>query len=151
MKTTLRKCVALANAIDELKTMGGLDFRCAVVSVALAAKLEVEHFNELQKPSKGIVAFQEEIRIHRENCTKDKDGKKLIDVSAFMPLFEKSRSTHAKAIEASEKLQQDANKALDKEFELSVKPIPMEIIREADKEERIPASILGSILPFMEK
>ena len=151
MKATLRKCVGIVNALDQLKTMGNFKFRCAVVNVGLLAKLKVEQFNETQKPSAGIQSFQEEVRLHKENCTKDKEGKKMVDVTAFIPLLEKAQEKHVKAIQAAEKLQKDANKELDKEIELDIKPISLELVKEADDEERIPATLLAAILPFCEE
>jgi hypothetical protein len=148
MKTTLRKCIGLVNALEQLKTMGNFTFRCAVVGAGIIAKQKVEQFNELQKPSAGIATLQEEIRLHKENCTKEKDGKKTVDVAAFIPLFEKAQEKHLKAIQAAEKLQKEANKELDKEIEIDIKPIQLALIQEADDEERIPALLLSAILPF---
>ena len=150
MKTTLRKCIGLANALDQLKTMGNFKFRCAVVGAGLLARQKVEQFNELQKPSAGITTLQEEIRLHKENCTKEKDGKKTVDVAAFIPLFEKAQEKHSKAIQGAEKLQKEANKELDNEFEIDITPISLELIQKADEEERIPAMLLAAILPFCE-
>ena len=54
-----------------------------------------------------------------------------------------------KAIEAAEKLQADAKQQLDEEFEISLDPISVELLEEVDKEEKLEASLLAKIMPFV--
>jgi hypothetical protein len=148
MKVTLRQCIHLTNAAEQLKGMGGFKFRCALAGITMEATKRIEQFNEAQKPAKGMQAFQEEIALHRENCTKEKDGKKTVNVAELIPLIEKARSTHAKAIEKDEKVREEAQKSLDNEIELQASPIPMEMLEQVDSEEKFEISMLSRILPF---
>lgn len=148
-KLTLRQSINFLNATDELKSRGSFVFRCAVAGLAMEAKRHVELFNESIKPSKGIQAYQEEIRLHKENCTVDKEGKKRVDVETFMPLYEAAQSKHSKAIADAEKLQQDSNKRLEEKVDFYSNLIPYELLLECDTEERFNATLLTNILPFV--
>jgi len=148
-KLTLRQSINFLNATDELKSRGSFVFRCAVAGLAMEAKRHVELFNESIKPSKGIQSFQEEIRLHKENCTSDKDGKKKVDVETYMPLFESAKIKYSKAIADSEKLQQDSNKRLEETVEYCASLIPYELLLECDNEEKFNATLLTNILPFV--
>ena len=148
---TIRQCIHFVNAVDELKSRGGFYFRLAIASLTMEAKRRVEIFNEHQKPSKGITSFQEEIKLHRENCTTEKDGKKTVDTTAFMVLYEEANMKHAKAIADAEKLQETANKALEDTVEIYCKPITMELLQEADNEEKFSAMLFAALLPFVEQ
>lgn len=151
MKTTYRDCMHFNSAAKELKGRGGFKFRCALAAVVLEASNKIEAFQEARKPAKGIQAFQEEVELHRENCTIEKNGKKEVNVSAFMPLLQKAKATHKAAIEASEKIQAEANRELDTEIELNANLIPLSLLAEADKEERFESTLLSRLLPFVEK
>jgi len=148
MKTTLRKCIQFAEAAEAIKGRGGFKFRCAVAAISIEATNKINAFNEARKPSKGVQEFQEEISVHRENCTAEKEGKRMIDVAKFMPLLKKAKITHAKALGQSEKDQEDANKQLDKEIELNAAEIPVALLEEADEAEKFEDFILSRILPF---
>ena len=150
MKTTLRKCGSFLDAVEELKTRGSFKFRQKIALLAFETKRQIELFNEAQKPAKGITEFQKEVELIRENCTVDKDGKAQVNVSAFMPLYDKARAKHAKAIEAAERLQADAKQQLDEEFEIALEPISVELLEEVDKEEKLEASLLAKIMPFVD-
>jgi len=151
MKATYRQLMHLARAAEELKGRGGFKFRCALAAIVLEATAKIESFNEARKPAKGIQSFQEEINLHRENCTVTKNDKKEVNVAAFMPLLQKAKATHSKAIEAAEKIQDEANKELDNEIELKASLISMVLIEEADKEAPFEVSLLSKLLPFVEK
>ena len=151
MKSTYRQCANLTVAAEELKGRGSFKFRCVIAAIAIEAKNKVDIFQEAQKPAKGIQAFQEEVSLHRENCTTEKDGKKLVDAAKFMPLLAKARATHAKAIEAQEKIQDEANKAFDTEAEFNASFISMSLLEEIDKEDPFEVSLLSKLLPFVEK
>ena len=151
MKATYRQLMHVTNAAEELKGRGGFKFRCALAAIVLEATAKIEVFNEGRKPAKGIQAFQEEVSLHRENNTIEKDGKKVVNVAAFMPLLAKAKATHAKAIEAAEKIQAEANKELDTQVEVNANPISMLLIEETDNEERFETTLLSRLLPFVEK
>src|SRR5665647_205718 len=151
MKATYRQLMHFTNAAEELKGRGGFKFRCALAAIVLEATAKIESFNEARKPAKGIQAFQEEVNLHRENCTITKNDKKEVNVASFMPLLTKAKATHSKAIEAAEKIQDEANKELDNEIELKASLIPMALIEEADKEAPFEVSLLSKLLPFVEK
>jgi hypothetical protein len=150
-KQTLRQAIALINAADELKSRGNFLFRCTVAGLAMEAKHHLELFNEAIKPSKGMQAFQEALQLHKENCTSDKEGKKKVDVEAYMPLYEGERRKHAKAIDEYEKVQEDSNKRLDLPVELTAKLIPYQMLLEADAQEPFNTLLLSSLLPFVEE
>jgi len=149
MKATYRQMMYLSNVAEVLKGRGNFKFRCALAAIVLEATKQVEVFNEGRKPAKGIQAFQEEVNLHRENCTVTKNDKKEVNVAAFMPLLEKAKITHKSAIEASEKIQAEANKALDNEVEIFASPIPLALLEEADKEEKFETVLLSRLLPFI--
>lgn len=148
-KLTLRQSLNFLNATAELSTRGSYHFRCTVAGLAMEAKHHIELHNESIKTSKGMQAYQEEIKIIRENCTSEKDGKKKVDQEAFMPLYESATIKHSKAIEQSEKLNQEINKRLDEPVEYCAKLIPYEMMLEADKEEKFSTTLLTNILPFV--
>lgn len=150
MKTTLRKCIHFQSAVEELKARGSFDFRCAVAAIAIEANRQIEIFNEAQKPAKGMTDYQQEISLHKENCTEEKEGKKVINVAAFMPMFEKSRAKHAKAIELAEKISREAMQALDNEIEISCKPIQRAQLAAVDTADPLDASLLAKVMPFVE-
>ena len=148
MKATYRQLMHVTNAAEELKGRGGFKFRCALAAIVLEATAKIEVFNEGRKPAKGIQAFQEEVGLIRENNTIEKDGKKVVNVAAFMPLLVKAKATHKTAIEAAEKIQAEANKELDAIIEVNAIPIPMSLLEETDKDEKFEVSLLSRLLPF---
>jgi len=149
MKATYRQLMHFTNAAEELKGRGGFKFRCALAAIVLEASRCIEAFNEARKPAKGIQAFQEEVNLQRENCTITKNDKKEVNVAAFMPLLAKAKATHKLAIEASEKIQAEANKELDNEIEINASVIPMSLLEDADTIERFEAVLLSRLLPFV--
>ena len=151
MKATYRQCMTIANTAEELKGRGSFAFRCAVAAIVIEATRHVEIFNDARKPAKGMQAFQEEVGLIRENNTIEKNGKKEVNVSVFMPLLQKAKAAHKPAIEAAEKLQAEANKDLDKEVDISAKAIAISLLEETDKDEHFEVSILSRLLPFVEK
>ena len=148
MKATYRQLMHFTNAAEELKGRGGFKFRCALAAIVLEATRHIESFNEARKPAKGIQAFQEEVNLQRENCTVTKNDKKEVNVAAFMPLLAKAKATHKTAIEASEKIQAEANKELDTVIEISASAISVLLIEEADQTDRFEVSLLSRLLPF---
>lgn len=149
MKVTYRQLMYLTNAAEVLKGKGTFNFRCMLAGLVLEANQKIEAFNEARKTSKGMQDFQEEIQLHRENCTVERNGKKEIDIPAFMPLYAKAKLTHAKAIEASEKNQEEANKALDTLVDINASPISVSLLEESDKQEKFDISTLSKLLPFI--
>ena len=149
MKATYRQCMHFSNAAEELKGRGGFKLRCAIAAIVLETTKQIEVFNEGRKPAKGIQAFQEEVNLHRENNTVEKDGKKVVNVAVFMPLLQKAKSTHRVAIEASEKIQAEANKEFDNEIEINASLIPMSLLEDADTIERFETVLLSRLLPFV--
>ena len=148
IEVTLRQCIHFSNAIDKLMARGSFAFRCAIGSTLIEAKTIAEQFSERQKPARGILDYQKELSLIEENCTEETDGKKSVNIALYMPLFKKAQGHHAKAIEAAEQLQKDANKALDELISIKSKPIPMKLLEEADNEEKFETSLLSCILPF---
>lgn len=146
---TLRQAIALINAADELKTRGTFLFRCTVAGLALEAKHHLDLFNESIKPSKAYQAFQDELALHKENCTAEKDGKKKVDVEAYMPLYDAARIKHRKAIDEADKLQSDSNKKLDEPVAFCAKMISYELLKQCDEQEPFNTLLLSNILPFV--
>jgi hypothetical protein len=151
MKVTLRQTFSFSKAVEELKIRGNWDFRCTIAQIALPARTHLEQWQEKQKPAKGILAYQTELELHKKNCTEGEGDKAKINVALFMPLFHKAQETHKKAIEAAEKLQDDANKSLDEMIEIDCYPISNELVKLADEEEKFDGALLAKLLPFMEK
>jgi hypothetical protein len=114
----------------------------------MEAKRRVQVFNEAQEPSLGINSFKSELVLHRENCTIEKDGKKTVNVEAYMELYEKTRNKYSKALEEADKLMQDANKSLENKVDLYCDPIPMAMLEQTDLEEKLNPILLSAILPF---
>jgi len=151
MKATYRQCLNFSNAAEQLKGRGGFEFRCAVAAIAMETTKQIEIFNAGRKPVKGMQEYQEEVNLHRENCTITKNEKKEVNVAAFIPLRNKANATHAKAIAEHEKINAEANAQLDKAIELTIIPVAISLLKEADKEEHFEVSILSRLLSFVEK
>ena len=151
MKVTMRQCLHFSNAMSSLVARGNFAFRCALGSAILEAKTKAEQFGERQKPAKGIQEYEKQVELIRENCTVEKDGKKEVDIDLFMPQLKKAQSIHAKAIEAAEKLREEANFALDQPVDFLARPIPIALLEEADMEEKFEPALLSKILPFCEQ
>lgn len=145
---TLRQCIDFLNAANDLKSTGSFNFRCAIASLAMEAKRRVQAFNEAQEPSPGLTSFKSELAFHRENCTVEIDGKKSIDVDAYMDLYEKAKIKYAKALEDADKLQKDANRALENKVDIYCNPILLSMLEETDREAKLDPMLLSAILPF---
>ena len=148
LSVTLRQCIDFLNAANELKSTGSFRFRCAIASLTIQAKRRVEVFNDAQQPSPGLQKFKSEMALHQQNCTIETDGKKQVNVDAYMLLVEKTKLEYAKVLEQADKLQQDANKALDNKVDIYCIPIALELLEEADLEARFNPMLLSAILPF---
>ncbi|MEI7831276.1 MAG: hypothetical protein WCI31_15970 [Prolixibacteraceae bacterium] len=149
-KVTYRQCLDFLNAADELKFAGDFGFRCALAAIVREAKKEIDIFNGAQEPSPGLSSFKSEVALHRENCTVEMDGKKIVDVEAYMDLYEKTRIKYANALDQGSKLKKEANKALDNEVDIFCDPIPLTMLEKNDKELKFGPMILSAILPFSE-
>lgn len=147
-KPSMRQCIDFLNAANELKSTGGFNFRCAIASLAMEAKRRVQIFNEAQQPSPGMTSFKNELALHRENCTIEVEGKKVVDVEAYMDLYEKAKIKYAKASEDAERLRKEANESLEDKVDIYCKPIPMAMLEQIDLEAKLDPILLSSILPF---
>lgn len=148
LSPTLRQCIDFLNAAKFLKSTGSFNFRCAVASLAMEANRRVLVFNEEQQPSPGLTSFKSELALHRENCTVEIDGKKSVDAEAYMDLYEKTRIKYSKALEDAQKLQKEANRALENKVDIYCKPIPLEMLEQTDQEAKLDPMLLSAILPF---
>ena len=125
LSMTMRQCVDFLNAANNLRSTGSFDFRCAIASIAMEAKRRVQAFNEGKTHSPDFDSFKSEIALHRENCTVEMEGKKSVDVATYMELCEKAKIKYAKTLSEVDKLQQQANKALENKITIYCDPIPM--------------------------
>lgn len=148
MSVTTRQIINFLNVLNEFNKVIDFDFRCNIAAITIEARRRLQVFNEAQLPSPGIVSFNKELSLHKENCTIDVEGAKQIDTESYMVLYEQSKIKYAKDIAEANKLQQEANRALDKEIDLDVKPIPMETLRVIDSEAQFSPDLLSFILPF---
>lgn len=145
---TLRQCIDFVTEAKNLKSIGGFKLRCTIAALAMEATKIVQIHNEGQEPSPGLTLYRTEVNLHRENCTIETDGKKQVDVEAFIPLLESARIKHSKAIAEADKIQRESNKALEDDVKIYCNPIPMSMLEELDQEQKIDITVLSSILPF---
>jgi len=148
LSVTYRQCIDFLNASKEFNNVGNFDFRCRIAGIAIEARPRVQAYNEGQLPSPGIIAFNKELSLHKENCTFEKEGVKQIDTEAYMDLYEKSRVKYAKDIAEDSLLSKEANQALDNKIELYAKAIPLSELRSIDSEMKFTPTILSIVLPF---
>lgn len=148
---SMRQCVHFLNAVAELKTAGSFDFRCAIASLAIEVKQKVEVFQQEQQASKVLTSFEKEMQLHKEECTKEKDGKKQLDVEAYMEHFEKAKAKYKKDFTKSEELEKQANKVFDDAVDIYTKLIPHDMLVAMDTETKFSAIALSALLPFVEK
>ena len=148
IRVTYRQCINFLNATDELKFVGNFGFRRAIAAVVMEVKKAIEIFNSGQQPSPELASFKSEVALHRENCTVEMDGKKIVDVEAYMDLYEKARIKYANALEQGIKLKKEANEALEDEVGIVCDPISMAMLEKNDQELKFSPLLLSAILPF---
>jgi hypothetical protein len=148
LSVTIRQCNDFLSVSKEFNNVGNFDFRCRIAGIAIEARRRVQIFHEAQMPSPGILAFQKELSLHKENCTFEKEGVKQIDTEAYMDLYEKSRVKYAKDIAEENVLGKEANQALDKKVNFDAEGIHLSELRVLDTEFKLTPTILSNILPF---
>lgn len=148
---TMRQCYNFLSAVNELRATGSFDFRCAIAYLAIEIKQKYEVYLEERQSSRVLTSFEKEMMLHEKECTREKDGKKELDVEAYMECYEKARLKYKKDFQKSEDLEKQSKDAFDNAVNIYTELIPYGMFVQTDNETKFSPITLSALLPFVKK